>query len=102
MATLTGFNPDRNTAPFALAAGPARYVVDRTDWAAAARARAVRTLLLERGLARDALLALEQVMVEEPNRYRTLAGAATAAERLGDIGKAKEYYSLLLAMTDGS
>jgi hypothetical protein len=41
-------------------------------------------------------------MAKEPNRYRTLAGSATAAERLGDAGKAKEYYSRLLALTDGS
>ena len=208
MATVTGFNPDRNTAPFALAAGPARYVVERSDWAGAAQLEvrpskfpyapamthfaralgAVRsgnraaaaadqarlaelrdelraakdqfwaeqvdiqwrviaawmlfadgqhdaaltamgaaadaedqtekatvtpgpllparelygTLLLERGLFRDALHAFEHVMTKEPNRYRTLAGAAAAADRLGDLGKAKEYYSLLLALTDGS
>jgi hypothetical protein len=30
------------------------------------------------------------------NRDRTLAGAATSAERIGDTGKAKEYYSLLI------
>jgi tetratricopeptide (TPR) repeat protein len=208
MPTITGFNPDRNTAPFALAASPARYAVERNDWAAAAKlevrpskfpytaalthfARALGglhsgnrataamdqarlaelrdelraakdpywaeivdiqwqvvsawmmfadgrhdaalaamraaadaedrtekatvtpgpllparevygTLLLERALPRDALLAFEQVMAKEPNRYRTLAGSATAAERLGDAGKAKEYYSRLLALTDGS
>jgi tetratricopeptide (TPR) repeat protein len=208
MATVTGFNPDRNTAPFALAAGPARYVVERNDWTAAAQlevrpskfpyatavthfARALGgvrsgnraaaaadharlaelrdelraakdaywaeqvdlqwrviaawmlfadgeydasltamraaadaedrtekatvtpgpllpareqygTLLLERGLARDALLAFEQVLAKEPNRYRTLAGAAAAAERLGDKRKATQYYSLVLAMTEGS
>ena len=37
MTTVTGFNPDRNTGPFALAASQARYVVERGDWAAAAR-----------------------------------------------------------------
>ena len=36
MAAVTGFNPERNTAPFALAASPARYVVERGDWKAAA------------------------------------------------------------------
>ena len=41
-------------------------------------------------------------MAKEPNRYRTLAGTAAAAERLGDAGKAKEYYSRLMVMTDGS
>jgi tetratricopeptide (TPR) repeat protein len=32
MNTVTGFNPDRNTGLFALAASPARYVVERGDW----------------------------------------------------------------------
>jgi tetratricopeptide (TPR) repeat protein len=37
MNTVTGFNPERNTGPFALAASPARYAVERGDWKAAAR-----------------------------------------------------------------
>ncbi|HUL92659.1 MAG TPA: hypothetical protein VLV56_09950 [Burkholderiales bacterium] len=37
MNTVTGFNAERNTAPFALAASPARYAVERGDWKAAAR-----------------------------------------------------------------
>jgi len=36
MNTVTGFNPDRNTGPFALAASPARYMVERGDWSGAA------------------------------------------------------------------
>jgi hypothetical protein len=35
MSSVTGFNPERNTAPFALAASPARYAVERGDWQAA-------------------------------------------------------------------
>ena len=35
MNTVAGFNPERNTAPFALAASPARYAVERGDWRAA-------------------------------------------------------------------
>jgi len=37
MNTVTGFSPERNTGPFALAASPARYVVERGDWKAAAQ-----------------------------------------------------------------
>ena len=37
MKTVTGYNAERNTAPFALAASPARYAVERGDWAQAAR-----------------------------------------------------------------
>jgi tetratricopeptide (TPR) repeat protein len=36
MNSVTGFNPDRNTGPFALAASPARYMVERGDWNGAA------------------------------------------------------------------
>jgi tetratricopeptide (TPR) repeat protein len=37
MRGVTGYNADRNTAAFALAASPARYVMERNDWAAAAK-----------------------------------------------------------------
>jgi hypothetical protein len=37
MGAVTGFNAERNTAPFALAASPARYVIERSDWKAAAQ-----------------------------------------------------------------
>ena len=37
MSTITGFNAERNTGPFALAASPARYAVERGDWKAAAQ-----------------------------------------------------------------
>jgi Tfp pilus assembly protein PilF len=205
MTAVTGFNPDRNTGPFALAASPARYAVEREDWSAAAALRlrpskfgyvdamthfarglgAVRSgtpaaaradlekladlrdrlqaagdtywaeqvdiqrqiiaawllhadgrqeaavtamraaadaedktekatvtpgplvparelygaLLLEHGKAREALAAYEEAMVKEPNRFRSLAGAATAAERLGDMATARTFYAKLLAMT---
>jgi hypothetical protein len=76
MSTVTGFNLDRNTGPFALAAK-------------------------ERGMAREALATYEEAMVKEPNRFHSLAGAANAAERLGDTAKAKAYYAKRVAMTDG-
>jgi tetratricopeptide (TPR) repeat protein len=37
MKTVTGYNPERNTAPFALAASPARYAIERGDWKAASQ-----------------------------------------------------------------
>jgi hypothetical protein len=37
MNTISGYNADRNTGPFALAASPARYAVERGDWAQAAQ-----------------------------------------------------------------
>jgi Tfp pilus assembly protein PilF len=208
MRAVTGYNPDRNTGPFALAASPARYAVERGDWTAAAqleprpsrfayadamthfaralgaarsgkpdaatadidklaalrdRLRAAKDaywadqvdiqwqaasawllhargnhegaltamraavdaedktekatvtpgplaparemygeLLLERSMAREALAAYEQTMAREPNRYRSIAGAAKAAEALGDTEKARTYYTKLLALTSES
>jgi Tfp pilus assembly protein PilF len=32
MTGVTGYNPDRNTGPFALAASPARFALERGDW----------------------------------------------------------------------
>jgi tetratricopeptide (TPR) repeat protein len=58
--------------------------------------------LLERGMPRDALAAFETTLKKEPNRYNALAGAATAAERLGDATKAKQYYLKLSTLADGS
>jgi tetratricopeptide (TPR) repeat protein len=59
-------------------------------------------LLLERGMTREALAAYEAAMAKEPNRFHSLAGAAHAAELLGDAAKAKAYYEKLVAMTDGA
>jgi Tfp pilus assembly protein PilF len=59
-------------------------------------------LLLERGQARDALAAFEAALVKEPNRFNGLAGAAKAAEALGDTAGAKAYYEKLLALASSS
>jgi hypothetical protein len=48
-------------------------------------------MLLERAMAQDALAAFEATLAREPNRYNALAGAAKAAELLGDRPKAKTY-----------
>jgi hypothetical protein len=37
MNRVTSYDPNRNTGPFALAASPARYAVERGDWSAAAK-----------------------------------------------------------------
>jgi len=204
MNTITGYNVDRNTGAFALAASPARYVVERGDWAQAAQldvrpakfayveaigffARAIGAsrsgrpdaakadvarlielrdklreakdgywsqqvdiqaqiasgwvlfaehkydqalkalsaaaeaedktekatvtpgplaparelygaMLLERGMAREALAAFEGTLAKEPNRLRGLAGAAKAAEQLGDSAKAHTYHGKIVSM----
>jgi hypothetical protein len=59
-------------------------------------------MLLERGMAKEALAAFEATMAKEPNRYNAFAGAAKVAEMLGDKAKAKTYYEKLVALTSGS
>ena len=55
-------------------------------------------MLLDRGMAREALAAFESTQAKEPNRYHGYAGAAQAAERLGDKAKAKANYEKLIAL----
>ena len=55
-------------------------------------------MLLDRGMAREALAAFELTQEKEPNRYHGFAGAAQAAERLGDKAKAKANYEKLIAL----
>jgi tetratricopeptide (TPR) repeat protein len=59
-------------------------------------------ILLDHGMAREALAAYEDAMAKEPNRFHGLAGAATAAERLGDREKARAYFGKLVSLTSGS
>jgi len=55
-------------------------------------------MLLERGLTKEALAAFEATKAKEPNRFRGFAGAALAAEKLGDKAAAKTNYQKLLAL----
>ena len=59
-------------------------------------------MLLERGMAKEALIAFEATKVKEPNRFRGFWGAAQAAVKLGDNGVAKANYEKLLAMASRS
>ena len=55
-------------------------------------------MLLERGMAKEALAAFEATKAKEPNRFRGFLGAAIAAEKLGDKAKAKENYQQLVTL----
>jgi tetratricopeptide (TPR) repeat protein len=55
-------------------------------------------LLLERGMAQEALLAFEATLKKEPNRLGAYVGAAKAAEKAGDTAKAREYYKKVVAI----
>jgi hypothetical protein len=172
MNRIQGFNPEVRTGPFALAASPARYMVERGDWKGAADlpvrptrfayvdaithfARALGAarsgdlaaakvdmaklaelrdklraandtywteqaaadaedqteksvvtpgplmparelygaMLLESGMAKEAMAAFEATLEKEPNRLGATIGAAKAAEKAGDAGKARQYYA---------
>jgi hypothetical protein len=59
-------------------------------------------MLLDRGMAREALAAFEATMAKEPNRFNGYVGAAKAAQVLGDTAKAKAIYEKLVALAAGS
>ena len=59
-------------------------------------------MLLDRGVAKEALAIFEATMAKEPNRFNGYVGAAMAAQAMGDTAKAKETYGRLVALTAGS
>ena len=59
-------------------------------------------MLLERGHAKEALVAFEATLKKEPNRLGAYAGAAKAAESAGDKAKARDYYEKIVAIADGA
>jgi hypothetical protein len=54
-------------------------------------------MLLERGMAQEALAAFETTLKKEPNRLGAYVGAARAAEKAGDTAKAQDYYKKVVA-----
>jgi tetratricopeptide (TPR) repeat protein len=56
-------------------------------------------MLLDRGMAKEALAAFEATKAKEPNRFQAYAGAARAAEKLGDKTAARQNYQQLVALT---
>jgi Tfp pilus assembly protein PilF len=59
-------------------------------------------MLLGRGMPKDALAAFEATLAKEPNRFNAFAGAAKAAEGLGDRAKARGHYEKLVALAADS
>jgi Tfp pilus assembly protein PilF len=58
------------------------------------------SMLLERGMAKEALVAFETTLAKEPGRLGATIGAATAAEKIGDLAKAQKYYAAVVALTE--
>jgi tetratricopeptide (TPR) repeat protein len=59
-------------------------------------------MLLERGMDAEALAAFGATIKKEPNRFNAFAGAAKAADRLGDKAKAKDYFQKLTALASSA
>ncbi|HEY2755793.1 MAG TPA: hypothetical protein VGJ01_08620 [Pseudolabrys sp.] len=57
-------------------------------------------MLLDQGMANDALAAFEATLKKEPNRLGATIGAAKAAEKAGDMAKARQYYAKVAALAD--
>ena len=55
-------------------------------------------MLFESGMAKEALAAFEATLKKEPNRLEDYVGAAKAAEKSGDLAKAREYYGKVVAI----
>ena len=55
-------------------------------------------MLLESGMAKEALVAFEATLKKEPNRLGATVDAARAAEKAGDPAKAREYYQKVVAI----
>jgi tetratricopeptide (TPR) repeat protein len=56
-------------------------------------------MLLERGMAKEALAAFEATLAKEPNRLGAYAGAARAAEQSGHLARAGDYYGKVVELS---
>jgi Tfp pilus assembly protein PilF len=59
-------------------------------------------MLLERGMAKEALAAFEGTLTKEPHRLGATLGAAKAAEKLGDTAKARAHYAAAVALAENA
>ena len=59
-------------------------------------------MLLDRGMAAEALAAFEATLKKEPHRLGATLGAAKAAQKAGDGEKARQHYAEAVALTEGA
>jgi tetratricopeptide (TPR) repeat protein len=59
-------------------------------------------MLLDRGMAKEALAAFEATLKKEPHRLGATLGAAKAAEKLGDTAKARAHYAAAVALAENA
>jgi len=59
-------------------------------------------MLLDRGMAKEALAAFEATLKKEPHRLGATIGAAKAADKLGDTAKAKQHYAAVVELAENA
>jgi Tfp pilus assembly protein PilF len=59
-------------------------------------------MLLERGMAKEAVTAFEVTLTKEPRRLGATIGAARAAEKAGNVVKARHYYAAAVSLTENA
>ena len=59
-------------------------------------------MLLVAGQPKEAFMEFERSLKRDPNRFRSIYGAARAAETAGNLPLAHSYYSKLLTLTADS
>jgi tetratricopeptide (TPR) repeat protein len=108
IATAWVLNAENKQADALAAMSAAADLEDKTEksvvtpgWLLPAR-ELYGAMLLERGMAKEALAAFEATLTKEPNRLGATVGAAKAAEKLGDAAKARQYYAKAVALTEGA
>jgi len=55
-------------------------------------------MLIESGMAKEAMAAFEATLEKEPNRLGATLGTAKAADKAGDASKARQYYAKAVAL----
>ena len=59
-------------------------------------------MLLERGMAKEALAAFQATLKKEPHRLGATLGAARSAEKTGEVDKARLLYAAAVALTENA
>src|SRR5436309_3746082 len=59
-------------------------------------------MLLDRGMAKEALAAFEATLKKEPNRLGATVGAARAAYKVGDAVNARQHYAAAVALAENA
>jgi hypothetical protein len=59
-------------------------------------------MLLDRGMAKEALAAFEATLGKEPHRFGATIGAAKAAVKTGDIARARQHYAAAVALSENA